>query len=76
MYDPAAQKRWLDKNPERRKYLTHKRRARSFFTRCDMNEMQTIIHERRKFLTSDEHTDRKYNSIGGIPNARFVPTLS
>lgn len=54
VYDPAAQKRWNDKNPERRKYLSHRGRARSFIrdvaTSEDLEELKLLIAEREKML--------------------------
>lgn len=51
-YNPEADKRWSDKNPERRKYLSHRSRARSFIrevaTPEDLDELENLIHERRK----------------------------
>ena len=51
-YNPEADKRWSDKNPERRKYLSHRSRARSFIrevaTMEDLDELENLIHERRK----------------------------
>lgn len=58
VYDPAAQAKWAAKNPERRKYLTHRSRARSFLrdvaTMEDLDEMQAIIDERRNHLIHDK----------------------
>ena len=51
-YNPDADKRWADKNPEHRKYLSHRSRARSFIrdvaTLEDLNELESMIEERKK----------------------------
>lgn len=48
--DHAAQRRWDAKNPELRKYLSHRSRARSFIrgvaTVDDLKELQGMITER------------------------------
>lgn len=54
VYNPEANKRWADKNPERRRYLSHRSRARSFVrevaTLDDLNELAAMIEERKKEL--------------------------
>lgn len=53
-YNPAANRRWSEKNPERRKYLSHRSRARSFVrdvaTLDDLNELAAMIDERKAEL--------------------------
>lgn len=57
-YNPAANRRWSEKNPERRKYLSHRSRARSFVrdvaTVDDLKELQGMIAER--LTTIEEKT--------------------
>lgn len=54
VYNPEANKRWAEKNPEYRKYLSHRSRARSFIrevaTDEDLDELQKLIDERRASL--------------------------
>lgn len=54
VYDPVAQKKWTEKNKERKKYISHKARARSFLrdvaTLDDLEEMKSVIAEREKIL--------------------------
>lgn len=51
-YNPEADKRWREKKPERRKYLSHRSRARSFIrdvaTAEDLQELKALIEEREK----------------------------
>lgn len=53
-YNPDANRRWSEKNPERRKYLSHRSRARSFVrdvaTLDDLNELAAMIDERKAEL--------------------------
>lgn len=53
-YNPAADRRWSKKNPEHRKYLSHRSRARSFIrdvaTAEDLDELAAMIAERRAKL--------------------------
>ena len=53
-YNPDADRRWSEKNPERRKYLSHRSRARSFVrdvaTLDDLDELTALIAERRAEL--------------------------
>lgn len=53
-YNPDANRRWSEKNPERRKYLSHRSRARSFVrdvaTLDDLNELAAMIDERKAAL--------------------------
>lgn len=53
-YNPAADRRWSKKNPEYRKYLSHRGRARSFIrevaTAEDLDELSAMIDERRAEL--------------------------
>ena len=55
-YNPDADKRWAEKNPEHRKYLSHRSRARSFIrdaaTLEDLDELESMIEEREKELQS------------------------
>lgn len=52
VYDPVAQKKWEEKNKDRRKYLSHKARYRTFLRdvakKEDLEEMQKIIDERKR----------------------------
>ena len=53
-YNPDADKRWAEKNPEHRKYLSHRSRARSFIrdvaTLEDLDELESLIKKRKKEL--------------------------
>lgn len=52
VYNPEANKRWSDKNPERRRYLSMRSSAKSFIrnyaTEEDMQDMEALMTERRK----------------------------
>lgn len=54
VYDPEAQKRWNEKNKERRSYLSSRSSARSFIrnkaTIEDLQELRAMIEERLKKL--------------------------
>lgn len=54
IYNPEADRRWSEKNPERRKYLSHRSRARSFIrdaaTMEDLDELTSLIAARRAEL--------------------------
>lgn len=54
VYDPEAQKRWNEKNRERKRYLTDRTSARRFVktkaTAEDLDELLGLIAERRKSL--------------------------
>ena len=55
-YNPEADRRWAEKNPEHKKYLSHRSRARSFIrevaTLDDLYELDGMIKDRIKKLTS------------------------
>ncbi len=55
VYDPEAQKRWNEKNKERRSYLSSRSSARSFIrnkaTIEDLQELRAMIDAREKELT-------------------------
>ncbi len=55
VYNPEADKRWNEKNKERRNYLGQRSSARSFIrnkaTEEDLLELENLIHERRKKLS-------------------------
>ncbi len=57
VYNPEADKRWSEKNPERRKYLSHRSRARSFIrevaTAEDLQELKALIADREKQLEAE-----------------------
>lgn len=52
VYNPEADKRWNEKNKERRNYLGQRSSARSFIrnkaTKEDLDELEILIEERRK----------------------------
>lgn len=52
VYNPEANKRWSEKNPERRRYLSMRSSAKSFIrnyaTEDDMQDMEALMTERRK----------------------------
>ena len=54
VYDPEAQKRWNDKNKERRSYLSSRSSARSFIrnkaTIEDLQELRAMIDARMEEL--------------------------
>lgn len=54
VYDPEAQKRWNDKNKERRSYLSSRSSARSFIrnkaTIEDLQELRAMIDTRMEEL--------------------------
>lgn len=55
VYNPDADKKWNDNNKEHRRYLTDRTSARRFIrtkaTLADLEELQTLIEERRATLT-------------------------
>ena len=54
VYNPEADKRWNEKNKERRNYLGQRSSARSFIrnkaTEEDLLELENLIKERRKSI--------------------------
>lgn len=54
VYDPEAQKKWNEKNRERRNYISKRGAARSFIrkdaTLDDLEELEGLIAERRASL--------------------------
>ncbi|MDO5650059.1 MAG: hypothetical protein Q4G11_05585 [Gallicola sp.] len=53
VYDPEAQKRWNEKNRDKRRYMTDRTSARRFIKRAelvDVEELQSLLDERRKSL--------------------------
>lgn len=60
IYNPEADRRWSEKNPERRKYLSHRSRARSFIrdaaTMEDLDELTSLIANRRAELEKNDRT--------------------
>lgn len=54
VYNPEADKRWNEKNKERRNYLGQRSSARSFIrnkaTLEDIEELESLIFERKKKL--------------------------
>lgn len=61
IYNPEADRRWSEKNPERRKYLSHRSRARSFIrdaaTLEDLDELAAMIAVRRAELEKTAASD-------------------
>lgn len=55
VYNPEADKRWNEKNKERRNYLGQRSSSRSFIrnkaTEEDLLELENLIKERRKKLS-------------------------
>lgn len=55
VYNPEADKRWNEKNKERRNYLGQRSSARSFIrnkaTEEDLLELENLIKERRNKLS-------------------------
>lgn len=54
VYNPKADKKWIEKNKEHRRYLSARGAARSFIrnrsTLEDLEELEVLIEERRKTL--------------------------
>ncbi len=54
VYNPEADKRWVEKNKEHRRYLTSRGQARSFIRNRakleDLEELESLIKEKRKQL--------------------------
>lgn len=54
VYNPEADKKWRQKNPERNRYLTYRRTARMFIRdhaeESDLDELREMIEERLKGL--------------------------
>ncbi|MDO5027447.1 MAG: hypothetical protein Q4E50_06420 [Tissierellia bacterium] len=54
VYNPDADKKWIEKNKEHRRYLSARGAARSFIrnraTLEDLEELEGLIEERRKVL--------------------------
>ncbi|MDO4721458.1 MAG: hypothetical protein Q4A78_12400 [Peptostreptococcaceae bacterium] len=59
VYNPEADARWREKNRERANYLRRKSSAKSFIrlkaTMKDIEEIEEVIEERRKFLEQNEN---------------------
>uniref|UniRef100_UPI0009F80980 hypothetical protein n=1 Tax=Ndongobacter massiliensis TaxID=1871025 RepID=UPI0009F80980 len=53
-----ATRKWQEKNPERRRYNSYKSSARSFIrnhaTEEDLQELESLIQERRQKLEEEE----------------------
>ena len=54
IYNPEADKKWIEKNKEHRRYLSNRGAARSFIrnraTLEDLEELEALIAERKKSL--------------------------
>lgn len=54
VYNPEADKRWREKNPDRARYLTDRTSARRFIKKRskieDLDELEALIADRRKEL--------------------------
>lgn len=52
-----ARDKWDEENKERKKYISHRARARSFIrdhaTAEDLDELESLIHERRIAITKN-----------------------
>lgn len=58
VYNPKADKKWIEKNKEHRSYLSQRSTARSFIrkkaTADDLTELENLIKERRTNGNKDE----------------------
>lgn len=58
VYNPKADKKWIEKNKEHRSYLSQRSTARSFIrkkaTVDDLTELEHLIEERRANENKDE----------------------
>jgi len=58
VYNPEADKKWIEKNKERRNYLSGRSSARSFIrnksTEEDLDELSALIMERREQLKANQ----------------------
>jgi hypothetical protein len=58
VYNPEADKRWRQKNPERARYLTDRTSARRFIRSKaeleDLEELEEMIKVRRKELINEQ----------------------
>lgn len=58
VYNPEADKRWVEKNREKKRYLNARSTSRSFIrnraTADDLDELEALIAERRKAMSEGE----------------------